>query len=82
MSARVGAGQTRADDERVLHILHVLEVQGAGVARARFGLTNSAVQGMRHRFLRRDAVGGCACDRPENRDGGMPADWWRRAGTC
>jgi hypothetical protein len=74
MSARV---PRREDDLRTLEILQVIEVAGTGAAMAGFGLSNSAVQGMRGRMLSPKAVGPCACTKPENRDGGMPAGWWR-----
>jgi hypothetical protein len=74
MSARHPA---RPDDERTLAILEVIETQGTAAARDRFGLSNSAVQGMRGRMLSPKAIGPCACAKPEDRDGGMPAGWWR-----
>lgn len=68
---------TRADDERVLSILHVLETEGSAAAKARFGVNKNQLAGMRDRFLRQPARIACACTRPENRDGGMGPLWWR-----
>lgn len=74
----VGAmpGRQRADDERLLAILDVMHGSklAAAAIRARFGLTNGQLQGIRLRD--RMSVLPCACKKPENRDGGMPALWW------
>jgi hypothetical protein len=67
---------TRAEDERVLSILDVISHEGAKAARARFGLTNAAVQGMRTRFLNPKYQPEDKCRRKANRDGGMPRRWW------
>lgn len=69
---------TRADDERVLEILFSADVHGNAATRARFGMTNSAVQGLRGRTVRAAEAIPCACRLPENRDGGMAPRWWAR----
>lgn len=72
-----GNNPTRQDDETVLKILHRIDVLGIkyGEAGAPFGKSRSAVSGMIH-HLRRQEVTACACEKPENRDGGMPTRWW------
>lgn len=74
---------TRRDDLRDLQILHMLEVERAGgtAVAARFGMTRSAVQGLAYRMNTAATREPCACVRPENRDGGMPARWWAKAGA-
>ncbi|MBW4986058.1 hypothetical protein KZZ07_26380 [Mameliella sp. CS4] len=67
---------TRADDERVLSILDVISHESVKAARERFGLTHSAVQGMRTRFLNPKYQPEDRCRRKKNQDGGMPRHWW------
>jgi hypothetical protein len=66
-------------DDRILVALD-LQAQGlsASLIAARLGVTRSAVLGILHRVrVETDAVP-CACVKPENKDGGMQAGWWRR----
>ena len=73
--------KTRADDERILLILHLLEGEGMSASDVgeRFGITRSAVLGYKHRAL----VDGYDHDdqttKPENLDGAMGPMWWRKA---
>lgn len=69
---------SRARDEALLDMLHVQATEGTAVARARFGMTNSQVQGKLHTTVRASDAIPCLCDKPENRDGGMPPRWWAR----
>lgn len=71
----------RAQDLRDLLMLHLLENEGYSAAELapRFGTSRAAIEGFRNRtstFVRRM---GCACEKPENRDGGMPERWWAGA---
>ncbi|WP_421907101.1 hypothetical protein [Mameliella sp.] len=76
MSGAKVLAQSRAEDERILNILDVISHEGTTVARKRFGLTNSKVQGMRTRFLNPKYQPEDRCRRKANRDGGMPRRWW------
>lgn len=70
------AQPSRADDERLLNIID-LKVKGLVSGpdiRRRYGLTNSALSGIMNRYRHSDEP--CACEKPENRDGGMPDRWW------
>ena len=40
------------------------------------GCTRNAIVGALHRIKGETRGQACAATRPENRDGGMPADWW------
>lgn len=67
---------TRDDDERLLAIID-LKVKGEvspPEIRQRFDLSNSALSGIMNRY--RQSFLPCACEKPENRDGGMPDRWW------
>lgn len=70
--------QTREDDLRDLEILHRRETLGMTAARAgyRLGKSKAAVIGFQHRVTSACADHSCACAKPENMDGGMPAKWW------
>lgn len=71
---------TRADDMRLLNILHDLEELQLGtlVVRDKYRLTRGQLAGIRDRFLRGKAILPCACRKPENRDGGMRPKWWAK----
>lgn len=79
MSAR--GGKTRADDERDLLMMHLMDNEGlsASVVRTRFGVTRNAVLGVRHR-IRTDYARSCEGDPdPDRHDATMPPLWWRGA---
>lgn len=66
----------RTDDERLLTIID-LKVKGrvsGPEIRRRFDLTNSALSGIMNRY--RQSFLPCACEKPQNCDGGMPDRWW------
>lgn len=73
-----GLTPSRQDDETFLKILHRIDVLGMKYreAGAPFGKSRSAVSGMMH-HLRQQQVMACECEKPENKDGGMPTRWWR-----
>lgn len=70
----------RRDDERILRILHLLDVARAGpdFVGHEYDLTRGQIAGMRNRTTGAAAIARhpCECKRPENMDGGMPAKWW------
>ena len=65
--------QRRLNDAEMLDVLerHAQGQSAAQVGRA-YGLTRNAVLGLLLRSRAPDV-----CVKPENRDGGMPADWWK-----
>lgn len=68
----------RAEDIRLLNIIDAKlrgDLTGPQV-RERFGISNSALQGIMSRY--RASWLPCACAKPENRDGGMPDRWWSK----
>lgn len=68
---------SRAGDELMLEDHDLLATLKSGEVQRRFGLTPGQVAGFRSRYLRGEGKQGrCACTKPENRDGGMPARWW------
>lgn len=71
---------TREDDERALEILDLWDsgdMRGADL-RERFGMSNGSIQGLVLRCLKTpDREHRCACQKPENKNGGMPRGWWR-----
>ena len=79
MSVHDGKSRAREADELALNILHLRATTDLGtVAIAqRVGRTRGSVLGIEKRI--RDAGSApCACQRPENKDGGMPAKWWAK----
>lgn len=76
----MGANTTRADDIRVLKILHDIEEAqlGASVVREKYGLSRGAMAGIRDRFLSGKSHRPCACEKRENQDGGMKPKWWAK----
>lgn len=70
----------RAKDERDLEMLHLLDVarKGPDFVGARFGVTRGQIAGLRNRTTGSKArtEHRCLCEKPENKDGGMPARWW------
>ena len=74
-----GTPKTRADDERVLRILHMLEVDGLSATEVgkRLGITRSAVLGYKHRALV-EGYAPSTATRPENQDGALGPLWWQR----
>lgn len=70
----------RAKDERDLEILHLLDIEGVGPTAVigRFGVTKGQIAGIRNRATgeKARAEHRCLCEKPENKDGGMPARWW------
>lgn len=77
--------KTRADDERTLMVLHLLEHDeglSASVVGQRVGTSRSAVLGLKHRVMadlaasEKDPTYGPPASRPENQDGAMGPLWW------
>lgn len=73
--------ENRRGDLQMLQMLHLLEVEriGPDAVAERFGLTRGAIAGLRHRTSGAARKAPCACKKAENRDGGMPALWWKGA---
>lgn len=68
----------RARDEQLLMLLHLREVDGLtfGQISMKMGITRDAALGAYRRIaLAYDDW--CECDKPENKDGGMPPLWWK-----
>jgi hypothetical protein len=65
-------------DREVLDILDLTERQGlsAAVVAVRMRCTRSAILGLRYRINAASNEVEDVAQRPENRDGGMPARWW------
>lgn len=69
-------------------LLAALDLQDAGMSRAETArllsmahdrpFTRMSVTGALDRIRKETDAISCLCERPENRDGGMPADWWHR----
>lgn len=74
MSARA---PSRADDEALLHWLDLRDGEGltSGQIAARTGKSRNAICGAFARVANAELP--CACQRPENRDGGMGRGWWQ-----
>jgi len=84
---------SRSDDEGLLHLLDLRDEHGLTFTEMaeRTGRTRSSIAGAFKRFrdgdmkfVQRCADQGlpyCACQKPENRDGGMPVRWWKAAGA-
>lgn len=76
-------------DRQIIEALELADVQGltaAQIAERMQGVSRNAVIGILNR-VRRDLAeseavpfpaGKGPASRPENRDGGMPAGWWRK----
>lgn len=70
-----GEMMDRKDDEVLLNVLDAISRGCKTKAiREEFGITNAAVQGIKHRHRKSDLP--CECKKPENRDGGMSERWW------
>ncbi len=67
----------RSDDLVILEALDMRYTQKLGSTEIgrRLGLTKNAVIGKISRINNEDSS--CSCQRPENKDGGMPVAWWR-----
>ena len=67
-------------DVDILRALDMHEGQGLTAAEAgrRMGVSRSAVLGVIHRINKDADRVPCLCQKPENRDGGMPARWWQK----
>lgn len=66
-------------------ILHVLDMKQEGHSAANIAEAMSARVGVR--FRKNQIIGqiakceediACECEKPENKDGGMPEGWWRQ----
>ena len=71
---------SREEDEWLLGVLDLWDSGDMKVVEIRrlYGLTNSAIQGLVGRCLRKpDKQHPCQCVKPENKDGGMARGWWR-----
>lgn len=76
---------SRSEDIVALELLDLADregLRGAELRRRMSAITrdswsNGRVQGLLSRL--RFAPEPCACVKPENRDGGMPARWWAEA---
>lgn len=72
--------RARRDDERILMILHLLDVERAGpdAVGRESGKSRGQIAGMRNRATGAAAIARhpCECKKRENKDGGMPAKWW------
>ncbi|WP_420415904.1 hypothetical protein [Marinovum algicola] len=70
--------QTRADDLRVLEILHGREVLGLTMrdAAKRAGVSRNTAIGIVKRVTEAHAAVPCKCRRKKNRDSGMSERWW------
>ncbi|MCD1621078.1 hypothetical protein K7H20_23870 [Salipiger manganoxidans] len=73
-----GHQATRADDLRLLEMLHLRDVEQwtASQIAERFDMTRSAVLGQMFRIDKVQPLD-CLCRRKANRDGGMKPRWWR-----
>lgn len=73
-------------DMQLLEILDLMDRHGMTALQVapRYGKTRNAIIGLRHRILTdlEASEVGAAAMKPENRDGGMPADWWRKRVAC
>lgn len=69
----------REKDELQLKVLHLKlnTSHDARDIRKASGMTNGAIQGLMRRI--RSAHAPCECEKPENKDGGMPVCWWMGA---
>lgn len=70
--------KTRADDLKVLEIMHGREVLGLSMrdAAARVGVSRNTAIGLVKRVNEAVDAISCECRRKANRDGGMPKRWW------
>ena len=69
-------------------LLAALDLADAGMSRAETArllsmgydrpFTRMSVTGALHRIKTETDAVPCMCERPENRDGGMPDGWWRK----
>ncbi|MCA0851407.1 hypothetical protein [Salipiger thiooxidans] len=83
-----GKVYSRSEDERLLKLLHYRDNEGMSLAAAAkmVGMSRGAAIGQAYRVRERErefeedcarrGVPVCACLKPENCDGGMPARWW------
>lgn len=71
----------RQRDEQLAMVMHLRENDGLtfGQIAPRVNMTRDACIGAYHR-LRNSYETWCECDKPENKDGGMPPLWWRKQG--
>ena len=67
----------RSEDIADLKILHCVDVLGLTYAQTaeRFRCSRAKVAGFCQRIKQIDEP--CACEKPENQDGGMPDRWWQ-----
>jgi hypothetical protein len=68
----------RQRDEQLVMLMHLRENDGLtfGQIAPKLGMTRDAALGA-YRRLRFAYESWCECDKPENKDGGMPPLWWR-----
>lgn len=73
------SGNSRWTDRQVLDMLHRHYVDGVPKSEIaeRYGVGKGAVIGVTNRVLKESDEIECFCTKPENKDGGMPAGWWR-----
>jgi len=71
---------TRADDERLLQMMHLHDVEGLsyGQIAERFVLSRSSVAGYIRRVKSEADLVTSECVAPENMDGGMGVRWWAK----
>lgn len=69
---------SREHDLRDLNILHMVENEGRTLNEAARlnGVSRSTAYGLRRRVRLACDKHPCACEKPENMDGGMPPLWW------
>lgn len=74
------SNEDRLRDEMHLDMMHMVEVldESCTDVGIKYGVTKNVVIGIRFR-TRRDSEGLMDyCKKPENKNGGMPAGWWRQ----
>lgn len=78
MTAIKVVNKPRADDERLLEMLHMRDVEGKSVEEIcrRFKLTKGTALGMMHRALIADDEMRCRCFLAVHKNGGMKPKWW------
>lgn len=70
---------SRLRDEQILKLLDLCDNEGMTIARAgrRCRMTKNAAIGLLYRIRIESALVPDFCEKPENRDGGMPRNWWK-----
>ena len=70
--------ESRESDEQILsflHMRHTLGMDFSEIGRAH-GVTKNTAIGAVNRVDNASNAVLCWCRKPENKDGGMPAEWW------